>query len=43
MSGLAQDLNDLPPTCGLTVDVLSLKPVTDARRGWCVLRAHVSD
>jgi len=42
MPRLAKDLNDLAPTSGLTVDTPSLKPVTDARRGWCLLRAHVS-
>jgi hypothetical protein len=25
------------------VDAPSLKPVTDAWRGWCALRAHPSD
>jgi hypothetical protein len=43
MPGLAKDLNDLTPTSGLTVDTPSLKQVTDTRRGWCVLRAHVRD
>jgi len=43
MPGLAEDLNDLPPTGGLTVDAPSLKPVANARRGWFVLRAHASD
>jgi len=40
MPRLAEDLNDLPPTGGLTVDAPSLKPVTDARRSWW---GHVSD
>jgi hypothetical protein len=43
MPGLAKDLNDLAPTSRLTVDTPSLEQVTDTRRGWCVLRAHVRD
>jgi hypothetical protein len=32
MPGLAEDLDDLPSTSGLTVDAPSFKQITDTRR-----------
>jgi len=43
MPGLTEDLNDQPPTGGLTVDTASLKPVADSRRSGGAFGAHMSD
>lgn len=41
--GLAQNLEDLPPASGLAVNSPGLEHVADARRLWCVVRAHARD